>query len=199
MRYYIDNSRGDIEAYAILSSITPIADRFSGIGHHVVENGEIKPMNVAPVIAPSPNGKPAMYAMMWGIKTNDKAETVYELSIEDLEGTSEFKIDLERHRCIIPISYFSAASTRENSCRYYCYPKQDDIVWMCGIYRNIGSLSYFAVITARSCGGVRCYIDRIPMMIHKDMIDTWICPCGNMNQVVEERVLYVRLEGKPDD
>ena len=78
MRYYIDNSRGDIEAYAILSSITPIADRFSGIGHHVVENGEIKPMNVAPVIAPSPNGKPAMYAMMWGIKTNDKAETVYE-------------------------------------------------------------------------------------------------------------------------
>ncbi len=194
MRYYIDNSRGDIEAYTILSAITSIADKFSSKGHHVVENGEIKPLDVAAAIAPTPNGKTAMYAMMWGVKGHDSNEPVYEMHIEDVDKDPYFKHDWERHRCVIPVSYFSTDSIRGNKCSYFCYPKNDDIVWICGLYRNINGFPYFTILTMRSCARIRCFFDRIPLMITTDMMDEWVCPTGNRDLAVNKAVLDIQIE-----
>lgn len=88
--------------------IFPLSNRFAVQNSSSVKTeGEIRPTDVVPVLAPNPRWEKTVYPMRWGYKNihkggklllNARSETAYQ--------KPTFKYDRLNHRCIIPASYY---------------------------------------------------------------------------------------------
>ena len=106
MRYYIDRTAKELDEVVTKALATKTYLSFSRISYPLVTDGEIKPTNVVPVIAPSPKGVPQVYAMKWGFDVPGKILPIFNARSETARIRPTFKEGWERHRCIVPASYY---------------------------------------------------------------------------------------------
>lgn len=142
--------------------------------------GEIRPADVAPVIAPDRAGNRAVYPMKWGytgrsLLLNARAETA--------AVKPTFREDWRRHRCIVPASwYFEWEHLQGNDGRkhiggkYMIQPRNSAMTWLCGLYRIEEGLPVFVVLTREPGEALRFLHDRMPLILPEQYIDEWIRP-----------------------
>ena len=107
-RYFLSPSSPELISIIEAVKISPLSRRFAVQSSSPVKTeGEIRPMDVVPVLAPNPKGEKTVYPMRWGYKNihkggklllNARSETAYQ--------KPTFKYDWLNHRCIIPASYY---------------------------------------------------------------------------------------------
>ena len=113
--------------------------------------GEVRPANVAPVIASNRAGARAVFPMKWGFtgKTllmNARAETA--------ASKPMFREAWAAHRCIVPASWYfewehltgSDGRTRTGK-KYLIQPRGSAMAWLCGLYRIEEGLPVFVILT----------------------------------------------------
>ena len=93
----------------------------------VITDGEVRPTDVVPVIAPDAKGRRAVFPMQWGFLATDNRRTLFNARMETAGERPTFRDAWRSHRCIIPASYYfewqhlKNPDGRENR-RQVCHP-----------------------------------------------------------------------------
>ena len=160
--------------------------------------GEIRPADVVPVIAPDRQGNRAVFPMKWGFSgksllINARSETAAE--------KPTFKEAWERHRCIVPASwYFEWEHLKGNDGRvrtgdkYMIQPEGSEMTWMCGLYRIEEGLPVFVILTREPGDEIRFIHDRMPLMLPEKYINDWIRPDAKPEELLGEALTEMMFE-----
>lgn len=142
--------------------------------------GEMRPTDVVPVIAPNKSGSRAVFPMKWGytgktLLMNARSETAAE--------KPTFKEDWQKHRCIVPASWYfewhhliGNDGKRCTGDKYMIQPKGATITWLCGLYRIEDGLPYFVILTRDPGEEIRFIHDRMPLIMPETLVNEWIRP-----------------------
>lgn len=189
-RFYIEpNVEGISDIIAEIQK-SQLCDKFNRAGYAVKFSGEMYPTNVVPVIAPGKNGKKAAFPMRWGFKIPNRS-LIVNARTETASELPSFKEAWEKHRCIIPASWYyewehliGNSGQKKTGNKYMIQPRGSTITWLAGLYRIEDGLPVFAVLTKEPTEELRRIHDRMPLIFPKDLIDDWIRPDTKPEDIV---------------
>lgn len=150
---------------------------------NVIPPLDIRPTDLAPVIAPDRNGQPAIFPMQWGYNARS---LLMNARVETAAEKPTFREDWIRHRCIIPASgyyeweHLSAPDSKSKTGdKYAIHPVHSTMTWLCGLYRIEASLPHFVVLTREPADSIRFIHDRMPLLLSEDHLSSWLDPTTN--------------------
>ena len=150
--------------------------------------GEIRPTDVVPVIAPDHAGKRAVFPMKWGY--TGKALLINARS-ETAERKPSFREDWQKHRCIIPASWYfewehiiGNDGKKHTGDKYMIQPENSTMTWLCGLYHIEDGLPHFVILTREPDEKIRFIHDRMPLIMPEDCISEWIRPDMNPKELM---------------
>ncbi len=191
MRYYIDRTAKELDEVVTKALATKTYLSFSRISYPLVTDGEIKPTNVVPVIAPSPKGVPQVYAMKWGFDVPGKILPIFNARSETARIRPTFKEGWERHRCIVPASYYfewehltDEKGRKKTGNKYLIQPEDYSVTWLCGLYRIEDGLPYFVILTREPDETTAGIHNRMPVILPTEHIAEWTDPNENPERVI---------------
>lgn len=191
MRYYIDRTAKELDEVVTKALAAKTYLSFSRISHPLVTDGEIKPTNVVPVIAPSPSGTPKVYAMKWGFDIPGKLLPIFNARSETARIRPTFKEGWERHRCIVPASYYfewehltDDKGRKKTGNKYLIQPRDYSVTWLCGLYRIEEGLPYFVILTREPDETTAGIHNRMPVILPTEHIAEWTDPNENPERVI---------------
>ena len=161
-------------------------------------SGEIRPADLAPVIAMNMGGKKSVFPMKWGfteksLLMNARAETA--------AVKPAFKEAWARHRCIIPASYYFEwehvifnDGKKHTGDKYLIQPKDSRVTWLCGLYRFENDMPVFTILTREADEGIRFIHDRMPLIMPDHLVDEWIKPVADPKLLIKESVTEMIAE-----
>ncbi len=176
---------------------SPLINKWNAIAG-INTDGEIRPADVVPVIAPDRAGNRAIFPMKWGfsgqsLMINARSETAAEKPM--------FREAWQRHRCIIPASWYfewehllRSDGKKKLGTKYMIQPKDVDMIFLCGLYRIENGLPVFVILTKDAEEEIRFIHDRMPMILPEKSIDEWIRPDGNPERLLGEALTEMVYE-----
>ena len=176
-RFYVEADADEIRDIVSDVQSSQLSDKFNHAGYAVLTSGEIRPTNVVPVIAPGKNGKRAAFPMRWGFQIPNRS-LVVNARVETAAEKPTFKEAWEKHRCIIPASWYfewehliGNASQKKTGDKYMIQPRGSTMTWLAGLYRIEDGLPVFTVLTKEPTEELRRIHDRMPLIFPKNLID----------------------------
>lgn len=168
-------------------------------------SGEIRPTDIAAVIAPDKNGRRTVFPMQWGFHVQGLQHPVVNARIETAAEKPTFRDSWYRRRCIIPASWYFEwqhmplpNGRKKTGDKYAIQPRNADITWLAGLYQieDINGFRYptFVVLTRKPCDAVSSIHDRMPVILPESKIDDWIAPDGEPDKVAENVLTDLVLE-----
>ena len=141
-------------------------------------SGEIRPSDVAPVVASSRAGTRAVFPMKWGFSGKS---LVINARCETAASRPMFRESWQGHRCAVPAScYFEwehLPAEDGRAARKVKYSLgQDSLTWLCGLYRMEEGLPCFVILTAEPGESIRFIHDRMPLILPASAAYEWIRP-----------------------
>ena len=189
-RFYVETDADEIRNIVSDVQSSQLSDKFNHAGYAVLTSGEIRPTNVVPVIAPGKNGKRAAFPMRWGFQIPNRS-LVVNARVETAAEKPTFKEAWEKHRCIIPASWYfewehliGNASQKKTGDKYMIQPRGSTMTWLAGLYRIEDGLPVFTVLTKEPTEELRRIHDRMPLIFPKNLIDDWIRPDTKPEQIL---------------
>ncbi len=177
-RYWIENTP-EIEEIVEEMSRSSLVYKWQQTSR-VKDYGEMYPTDVVPVIAPNKSADRAVFPMKWGytgksLLLNARTETAAQ--------KPTFKEDWQKHRCIVPASWYFEWEHRLGNNgkkrigdKYMIQPKGAAVTWLCGLYHIEGGMPHFVVLTREPGEGIRFIHDRMPLIMPEKLINEWIRP-----------------------
>ena len=166
------------------------------LGRPVKTEGEVRPTDIAPVIATGRNGQPSVFPMIWGFSAPDKENTkrsqpLINARSETAAEKPTFSDCWARRRCIIPCSYYFEwehlkkpdGSSRTGE-KYIIQPEGATTTWLAGLYRMEGGFPHFTVLTRDSSEALLKLHDRMPVVLPDSLITAWIRPDTDPNALI---------------
>lgn len=178
-RYYIDDESEQFRTIIEEMSRSPLLGKWKPAAA-IKTSGEIRPTDIAPVIAPNKAGSRTVFPMQWGytgrsLLLNARSETAAE--------KPAFREDWRRHRCIVPATYYfewehraARRSVTKTVSKYAIHPKDAAMTWLCGLYRIEGGVPRFVVLTREPADTIRFIHNRMPLILPEEFLDEWIRP-----------------------
>ena len=175
-----------------------VSKRHKSYAAPIKMSGEIRPADLAPVIAMNMGGKKSVFPMKWGfteksLLMNARAETS--------AVKPAFKEAWARHRCIIPASYYfewehliSNDGKKHTGDKYLIQPKDSRVTWLCGLYRFENDMPVFTILTREADEGIRFIHDRMPLIMPDHLVDEWIKPEADPKSLVKESLTEMIAE-----
>ena len=167
--------------------------------------GEIRPTDMAAVIAPNKQGIRSVFPMLWGFTEKGINRPLVNCRIETAKVKPMWSDSWKHHRCVIPASYYFEGGhyTAENGKtktgnKYAIQPCGSDVTYLAGLYRieELNDFKYpvFTVLTRAPTNELRQIHDRMPLILPYSAIDEWISPNGKPNKVVENALTELVTE-----
>lgn len=173
---------------------TPLAHRFmEKLSKPLVTEGEVRPTDVAAVVAPDRHGKKAVFPMKWGFTLSGSRSPIINARCETAAVKPTFAESWKRHRCAIPASWYYEWEHIKKSDgktvtgeKYALQPAGCNTTWLCGLYRIENNYPVFSVLTREPSEAVLHIHDRMPFILPEEHIEGWISP----DSVPEEYLQY---------
>ncbi len=201
-RYWVDESP-EIREIVEEMNKSPLVERWRRTTG-VVTCGEIRPTDVAPVIASNRSGVRSVFPMKWGFVgrtplINARAETA--------SRKATFRDAWASHRCIVPASWYfewehsvGNDGKKRTGDKYLIQPKGSTMTWLCGLYRIENGLPVFVILTREPGEEIRFIHDRMPLIMPGDYVNEWIKPGVKPEELLDAAVtemVYERVEKEP--
>ena len=203
-RYFVDLSpelRPIIEA----ARHSSLAGRMvHDLGRPVITEGEVKPTDIAPVIASNSQGKQSVFPMIWGFRQADRENTkrsrpLINARSETADTKPTFQECWQRRRCVIPASYYfewehfaRPDGSRKTGDKYAIQPTGSTLTWMAGLYRMENApyetkkqYPFFTILTREPSYELGKIHDRMPLILPQEAIAEWINPATPADRVKE--------------
>lgn len=189
-RYWADES---FELREIVEEMnrSALVRRWEKRNKKIVTSGEVFPTNVVPVIAPGRTGSRAVFPMKWGFSTGKSL--LMNARTETAAVKPTFREAWERHRCIVPASWYfewehiiGSNGKKRTGDKYAIRPAGSSMTWLCGLYRIEEGLPVFVVLTREPGEEIRFIHDRMPLIMPDQLVREWIRPDARPEELVRE-------------
>ncbi len=175
------------------------------LGKPLKTEGEIRPTDMVPVIAPDRNGDRAVFPMVWGYTIPGLNRPVVNARIETAPVKPVWRDGWLSHRCIIPASYYfewehipGPDGRMKAGSKYMIQPEGTDITCLAGLYRleEFREMQYpvFTILTTEPTEELQKLHDRMPLILPPSAIDDWIRPDTRAEQIAQQAVTALCLE-----
>ena len=171
----------------------------------MITDGEVRPTDIVPVIAPDAKGRRAVFPMQWGFLATDNRRTLFNARVETAGERPTFRDAWRSHRCIIPASYYFEWQHLKNpdgrekiGDKYAIQPAGCTITWLCGLYRIENGYPVFVVLTKEPTAELSKIHDRMPLMLPKDKIGAWINPSSDPADLLSYALSDMVIEKSED-
>ncbi len=183
-RYYMDDASEQISEIIMKAKSSKLAQSFAcKLGQRLITSGEIRPTDLVPVIAPNAIRERTVFAMQWGFKNPDHDFTLFNARTETASSKPTFRDAWRSHRCIVPASFYfewqhykTPDGKTKTGSKYAIQPTDDEITWLCGLYRMDDTVPCFVILTRDPVGELAEIHDRMPLILPENRIDEWINP-----------------------
>lgn len=141
---------------------SPLFPRFQkSYAAPLARGGEVRPTNLAAVLATDRQQKPALFPMVWGFTVQGRNAPIINARSETAAGQHT---PTEDGRGTV-------------STKFAIQPKDAEIMFLCGLYRiEENGLPAFVILTRQACEDVAFIHERMPVMLPKEAIKAWINP-----------------------
>ena len=168
----------------------------------LVRSGEVRPTDVAAVLAIDKRQKPTLFPMIWGFSTPGRNVPIINARSESAAEKPTFRDAWEKHRCVVPASwYFEWQHTPTEdgrgtvSTKFAIQPKDTEIMFLCGLYRiEENKLPAFIILTRQASEDVVSIHERMPLMLPKEAIKAWINPSVSAKTVLPYALTAMKAE-----
>ena len=195
--------------------LRPIVEKAQGISltHKMIDKlgkplkteGEIRPTDMVPVIAPDRSGNRAVFPMVWGYTMPGLDRPVVNCRLETAPQKDVWKDGWESHRCIIPASWYfewehipTADGKMKAGQKYMIQPAGEQMTYLAGIYRfeEYRDLKYpvFAVLTKEPTEALSKIHNRMPLILPSSAIDEWTKPDNKPDEIVKKALMDLYIE-----
>ena len=186
-RYYMEENSKDLKPYVDRVKALPLSHRMvAAFAKPLRTKGEIKPTDIAPVIAPSWDRKLTVYPMLWGF-TNPKegGSPLFNCRVESAAAKPFWKEAWRKRRCVIPASYYfewehlkSSDGKTQPGQKFLFQPKGCTITYLAGLYRleekNGVKFPVFTVLTREAGESIRFIHERMPVVLPRNAAKSWL-------------------------
>ncbi len=178
--------------------------------------GNIRPTDMAAVIATNKQGHMAVFPMIWGFTHESTSKPLINCRIETAAQKPLWKDSWNRRRCIIPASWYyewgiplsevgfhnSNEQHKIKKVKFSIQPEGAEITYLAGLYRfeeHRGvQIPMFAVLTREAVAPVSDIHDRMPLILDKGRISEWINPYTNPCKTAEKALTNMIIERAKD-
>lgn len=169
-RYYIESEDSVLELMAIIDEVN------SRSKAGPVKTGEIRPADVAPVIANNRSQRQSAFAMRWGYSMGDGSRPVINARSETAASKLMFKDGMAQRRCLIPAShYFEWEKCDGKKTKYAIRQNDSELLYMAGLYRiEHGTDPVFTILTRQPAENIAFIHDRMPVILPAAAIGDWL-------------------------
>ena len=181
-RFCVESGAYDLAEIIAKAGESKLNERFRAVGKILITSGEVRPTDVAAVIAPNRQGEPAAYPMRWGF-TLPGRQPLVNARLETAAVKPTFRESWERRRCIIPASWYyewdhvvNASGRRVTGDKYKIWQEDAPMILLGGLYRIEEGLPVFTVLTTTPGESVSRIHDRMPFILPKEAAYEWIRP-----------------------
>ena len=176
------------------------------LGKPLFMSGELRPTDVAAVLAPNKDGRMAVFPMLWGFSHEATDAPIVNCRLETASQKEMWKDSWFRSRCVIPSSlyfeweHFRSPDGKKKKVgdKYLIQPKDSHTTLLAGLYRieerNGVNCPVFAVITRDATEELRSIHDRMPVILRREDITVWVRPDGNPQEIAEKGLAEMCLE-----
>lgn len=154
--------------------------------------GEVRPGDLAAVIALNRQLQRSAFVMKWGFRLNNRllinarSETAAEKPI--------FRESMTTRRCLIPASAYFEWDHREKPLQKYRFRrKEEKMLYLAGLYRFEAELSLpvFTILTREATPEIGQFHDRMPIIIPSHMKDAWLSHQQDAALIMQESLTGV--------
>lgn len=190
-RYYVDESP-ELRPYVEEANRAQLTVKMEALtGKKLKTAGEIRPADMAAALATGRSGRPAVFPMIWGF-SGPKALLINARS-ETAAVKPAFSEAWRAHRCALPASFYyewvhetGPDGKKKTGDRYRIRPAGSEMLWLAGLYRLEDGLPHFTVLTGEPSEEIRFIHDRMPIMLSRDSVSSWIRPEAAPEEVIRE-------------
>lgn len=201
-RYFMDDTSKELAEIILAAKQSPLRDKIiNEFSRPLVTKGEVRPTDIAPVIAPNKTGVRTVYPMCWGFKNPNHNSTLFNARTETAGSKPTFRDAWNTHRCIIPASYYfewqhftSPDGKTKTGDKYAIQLEGSEITWLAGLYRIENGFPYFVILTREPSPELSEIHDRMPLILPENKIDEWISPSANPKELLPFAVTNMIIE-----
>ena len=191
-RYFIEKNTLELTEIAESATHSSLTPKFaSSRGHYIMTDGEIRPTDIVPVIAPNSKGMRTVFPMQWGFLDKLGKRTLFNARVETAATKPTFKDAWTSHRCIVPASYYfewqhfkSNDGKEKTGDKYLIQPADYSVTWLCGLYRIEEGFPVFVILTMEPTEELSKIHDRMPLILPEEKIDEWITPSSKPEEII---------------
>ncbi len=205
-RYYVDLSP-ELRPFVEAANRSPLRGKMTArFGRELVTHGEIRPTDLAAVLAPDKAGEANAYPMRWGFPDPRGGASFFNARVETAGIKPIFRESWEKRRCVIPAScYFEwehpvnpKTGKAGRGDKYRIRPREGSLVWMAGLYRIEKQEDFvypvFTILTREAAEGIRFIHDRMPVMLSEEDAHSWIRPDAEPEWIMEKTLTDMYFE-----
>lgn len=196
-RYYLDDEIRDERLSEQIKQAMRIATIISA---QMKTSGEIRPTDIAPVIAPSAlNRRIGAFPMQWGFNHPTKGMLVFNTRMETATEKDLFVSSIDERRCLIPASgyYEWKKIDRNKKERYIFNAENHEPLYLAGLYIRTSEehrLPCFSVLTQDAEADIKAIHPRMPVIVPYSRAEEWLSPDTVFHEFIYN--LYVPLEAR---
>lgn len=195
----------------------PLADSImNAMSKSKAMSGNIRPTDMAAVLAPNKQGNVAVFPMIWGFTHESTPKPLINCRIETADQKPLWKDSWFRRRCVIPASWYyewgippsevgfhnANEQHKIKKEKYAIQPEGAEITYLAGLYRfeeHRGiQIPMFTVLTREAVAPVSSVHDRMPLILGKDSLSEWIRPNGDPNKIAKMALTKMIMEKAVD-
>ena len=193
-RFYIQRST-DLIPYIEKAEASQLSSKMSiALSRPLKKEGEIRPTDMVPVIAPSKTGKETVFPMVWGFTNPRSAAPIINARVETVADKPMFQDSWEHRRCVIPCSWYfewehltdSFTGKTGTGDKYSIQPRGTSVTFLAGLYRIENGFPYFTILTMNAADNIRFIHDRMPVILPHILVNEWIIPTSKAEAIVVE-------------
>lgn len=162
-------------------------------------SGEIRPTDVAPVLAPSAIRRAVgAFPMQWGFRHPTKGMLVFNTRSETADEKDLFCTSIDERRCLIPASrYFEWHKTDTGAKERFAFRAEHGApLYLAGLYirRNEQRVPCFSILTRDAAPNIRAIHPRMPVLVPYDRAEEWLSRDTDFQTFVEQLSLPILAE-----
>ena len=191
-RYFMDED--DIELREIIAEVNRRLPNAT-----VRASGEVRPADVAPVLAPDRRRRPSAFAMGWGYALPDGRRVINARS-ETAAEKPLFREGMAGRRCVVPASrYFEWERRSGARTKYAMGDAAGGLIYMAGLYRMEAGGPTFTILTRESAPNIAFIHDRMPVLLPKALVPAWLDPSADARPLLDGALTGVTFAKAPGE
>ena len=170
------------------------------LGAKMVTSGDVRPTDIAPVLAPSARNRAlGAFPMQWGFTHPKRGMLVFNTRMETARERGMLAGSIDDRRCLIPAAcYYEWKKTEAGRKERYAFRAEDgSTLLMAGLYIRTSDprrLPCFTILTQDADKSIRDLHPRMPVLVPYGRAEEWLSPDTDFLSILQSLSVSVQAE-----